>query len=207
MRIILFMLRKEFRQIFRNKAMLPIIFVAPLIQLLILSNAATYEVKNLKIYFNDFDHSTYSKRLKSKFYQTEYFKIAGESTNRKISETYLEKNDADIVFEIPPDFQKDLVKERKAFVFMKVNAIDGMKAGLSFNYANNVLVSFMTEINQEMAPVNAQYIKLVPPETIKVEYANWYNQNLDYKIFMVPGLLVMLVTLVGGFLSSMNIDK
>ena len=133
------MLQKEFRQIFRTKAMLPIIFIMPIVQLLILSNAATFEIKNLKIYFNDFDKSTYSNRLKSKFYQTDYFQITGESTSRKMSEVELSRNTADIICEIPHDFEKNAIKYGLSKVFFKINAIDGMKAGLTVNYAQNIL--------------------------------------------------------------------
>ena len=150
MKIILYMLQKEFRQIFRNKGMLPIIFVMPIVQLLILSNAATYEIKNLKIYFNDFDKSTYSSRLKSKFYQTDYFQITGESTNRKQAEEQLGRNTADIICEIPHDFEKDAIKKGISKIFFKINAIDGMKAGLTVNYAQNILEGFVKKINNEL---------------------------------------------------------
>ena len=67
MKTILFIIQKEFKQIFRNKGMLPIIFVLPLVQLLILSNAASFEIKNIKFSYVDNDHSTTSRELVSKF--------------------------------------------------------------------------------------------------------------------------------------------
>jgi ABC-2 type transport system permease protein len=201
------MLQKEIRQIFRNKAMLPIIFVVPIIQLLILSNAATFEIKNLKIYFNDFDHSTFSSRLKNKFYQTDYFQITGESTNRNEAEHFLERNEADIICEIPHDFEKNALKYGMSKVFFKINAIDGMKAGLSINYAQNVLESFLAEINDELSYEISYRVKDNQKKNILINYSNWYNERLDYKTFMVPALLVLLVTLIGGFLSSLNIVK
>jgi len=207
MKIILYMLQKEFRQIFRNKGMLPIIFVMPIVQLLILSNAATYEIKNLKIYFNDFDKSTYSSRLKSKFYQTDYFQITGESTNRKRAEVQLGRNTADIICEIPHDFEKDAIKKGISKIFFKINAIDGMKAGLTVNYAQNILEGFVKEINNELAYKLSTTVSPQKPKSIGVNYSNWYNERLDYKTFMVPGLLVLLVTLIGGFLSSLNIVR
>jgi len=207
MKIILYVLQKEFRQIFRNKGMLPIIFVMPIVQLLILSNAATFEIKNLKIYFNDFDKSTYSNRLKSKFYQTDYFQITGESTNRKMAEEQLSKNKADIICEIPHDFEKNAVKNGKSKIFFKINAIDGMKAGLTINYAQNILEGFVLEVNNELSYKLSSAISTPRPKSIRVNYSNWYNERLDYKTFMVPALLVLLVTLIGGFLSSLNIVR
>jgi ABC-2 type transport system permease protein len=201
------MLQKEFRQIFRNKGMLPIIFVMPIVQLLILSNAATFEMKNVKIYFNDFDKSTYSARLKSKFYQTDYFQITGESNDRNDAEYFLEKNMADIICEIPPDFEKNAIKDGMAKVFFKINAIDGMKAGLSLNYTQNILESFILEVNKEISYKISSDLSALTPKNIKINYSNWFNEKLDYKTFMVPALLVLLVSLIGGFLSSLNIVR
>ena len=201
------MLQKEFRQIFRNKGMLPIIFIMPIVQLLILSNAATFEIKNVKIYFNDFDKSTYSARLKSKFYQTDYFKIMGESNDRNESEYFLEKNLADIICEIPPDFEKDANKYGTAKVFFKVNAIDGTKAGLGVSYAQNILESFILEVNKEISYKLSPGVYDSMPKNVNINYSNWFNEKLDYKTFMVPALLVLLVTLIGGFLSSLNIVR
>lgn len=206
MRILYYMLKKEFRQIFRNKAMIPIIFVAPLIQLLILSNAATFEIKNLKIYFNDFDKSTYSQRLKNSFIQTDYFIRAGESTDRNLAEQALELNEADLILEIPTDFEKTLQKYGHAQLFLKINAIDGMKAGVGINYSQNTIQKFTMDIADEMVYNNPDLV-IELPKSVKINYSNWYNEKLDYQTFMVPGLLVLLVTLVGGFLSSMNVVR
>ncbi len=65
--MIFYIIQKEFKQIFRNKGMLPIIFVLPLIQLIILSNAATFEIKNIKFAYIDNDHSSNSRALVDAF--------------------------------------------------------------------------------------------------------------------------------------------
>ncbi|MBS0000652.1 MAG: ABC transporter permease [Cyclobacteriaceae bacterium] len=201
------MLKKEFRQIFRNKAMIPIIFVAPLIQLIILSNAATFEIRNLKIYFNDFDKSTYAQRLKNAFVQTDYFILVGESTNRDIAERKLELNHADLVCEIPVNFGKDLQKYGHAKLFLKINAIDGTKAGVGINYSQNIIQKFTSDIAQEVILKTNPEIAVELPYAVNIDYSNWYNEKLDYQTYMVPGLLVLLVTLIAAFLSSMNIVR
>jgi ABC-2 type transport system permease protein len=207
MRVLFYMLQKEFKQIFRNKAMIPIIFIAPMVQLLILSNAMTYEIHNLKIYFNDFDYSTLSNRFKNKFSQTDYFLTVGESTNRGKAEEVLEKNNADIICEIPFEFAKDLRTTGNTKLYLKVNAIDGMKAGVAINYAQNIIQEFTKEIGEEIMISANPEILVVMPKQIKIAYSNWYNEKLDYQTYMVPGLLVLLVTIIGGFLSSMNVVR
>jgi ABC-2 type transport system permease protein len=179
----------------------------PIVQLLILSNAATYEIRNLKIYFVDYDRSTYSTQLKNKFFQTDYFQITGESNNRLIAEEYLTRNDADIICEIPADFEKDIIKYGMSKIFFKINAIDGIKAGLSMNYSQNILEGFIRNINEDLSYKLNSRSEPFRLKNIRINYSNWYNERLDYKTFMVPGLLVLLVTLIGGFLSALNIVR
>ncbi len=207
MRVLLYMLQKEFKQIFRNKAMLPIIFIAPMVQLLILSNAMTYEIHNLKIYFNDFDYSTLSQRLKNKFSHSDYFLTIGESTSRKKAEEVLEKNNTDIICEIPHDFEKTIQRDGMAKIFLKVNAIDGMKAGVAINYSQNIIQEFTKEIINETTMGTNPEIIIDMPKQANIAFSNWYNEKLDYQTYMVPGLLVLLVTIIGGFLSSMNVVR
>ena len=75
MRTLRFLLQKEFRQIFRDPAILRIIFVMPVIQLLILPWAADYEIKNIKLSVVDHDHSSYSRQLISKITSSGYFQL------------------------------------------------------------------------------------------------------------------------------------
>jgi ABC-2 type transport system permease protein len=205
MNVIIFILQKEFRQIFRNRAMLPIIFMVPVIQLIILSHAATYEIKNLKISIIDFDRSATSISLTNKFNSTDHFTIVQQAINREKADQFMESNQTDIILEIPSGFSKDLIKEQTANLMITANAIDGMKAGLAVNYAQNIIFDFARDFNS--ANINLVQASLNPGSSVSIHIRNWYNEDLDYKTFMVPGILVLLVTLIGGFLSSMNIVR
>src|ERR1700712_4569437 len=111
MRTIRFLLEKEFRQIFRNKALLPMILIVPLIQLLILPQAADYEVKNVNIAIVDHDHSTFSQKLKSKIISSGYFKLKGELPSYQEAYRMIETDEADLVLEIPTGFERNLIRE------------------------------------------------------------------------------------------------
>ena len=108
MRTIKFLIVKEFRQIFRNKGMLPILFVAPVLQLLILAYAVTYEIKNLKLYIIDYDQSSFSKRLSEKFTSTDHFILSGQSYTDKEAYKSLDENKSDLILIIPKSFEKNL---------------------------------------------------------------------------------------------------
>jgi ABC-2 type transport system permease protein len=108
MKTILFIIQKEFKQIFRNKAMLPIIFVLPIMQIVILSFAATFEVTNIELAYIDNDKSPYSRELISKFKASSYFKINGELNSAKQGFEEMQKGKIDVFIEIPSNFEKRL---------------------------------------------------------------------------------------------------
>ena len=208
MRTIGFLLYKEFRQIFRNKALLPILFVAPIIQLIVLAYAANFEVKGLKMYVVDRDHSTISQRVFGKFSGSPYFEMAGYTTDGDKANKAMEIDQADIILEIPANFERDLFNGQRAQLQLIANAIDGTKGGLGVAYAGQVIRGFNQEIVAEYGP---RMIQLVSQNTknsqIEIRFSHWYNPNMDYKTFMVPGILALLVTMIGAFLSSMNIVR
>ena len=130
MRTLRFLLQKEFRQIFRDPSILRIIFVMPMIQLLILPWAADYEVKDINLGVVDHDHSTYSRQLVSKITASGYFRLQDYSGSFTNALQQVEHDDADLVLEIPADFEKKLIKENESTLFMAINAINGVKANL-----------------------------------------------------------------------------
>src|SRR6476660_1211762 len=111
MRTLRFLLQKEFRQVFRDPSILRIIFVVPVIQLLVLPWAADYEVKNIKLCVVDHDHSDYSRQFISKVTASGYFLLDQYTASYAIATAEIEKDKADIIIQIPPHFEKDLVKE------------------------------------------------------------------------------------------------
>jgi ABC-2 type transport system permease protein len=203
MRTLKFLLQKEFRQIFRDPAILRIIFVMPLLQLLLLPWAADYEVRNVKLSIVDHDHSDYARRLISKITASGYFQLDQytDSYNNALQE--IENDKADIIVEIPVNFEKNLVKKNEATLLLAVNAINGVKAILGSSYLQSIIRDFNGEVRNEWI----QIPRFSPEINIDVRPSNWYNPLMNYKFFMVPGILVMLVTIVGSFLTSLNIVK
>ncbi|NII25664.1 ABC transporter permease [Pseudoflavitalea sp. X16] len=203
MRTLKFLLQKEFRQIFRDPAILRILFVMPLVQLMILPRAADYEVKNIKLSVVDHDHSDYSRQLVSKITASGYFILNNYTSSYKDAMHEVEKDHADLILEIPASFEKTLVKEDEAPLFMAVNAINGAKAGLGSAYLRAIIQDFNREIRMEWI----QFPRFNPELNVAVTSSNWFNPSLNYRYFMVPGILVVLVTMVGAFLTSLNIVK
>lgn len=203
MRTIKFLLQKEFRQIFRNKAIVAMILAVPVVQLLILPLAANYEVKNINLSVVDNDRSNYSQKLISAVTASGYFKLTGASASFKEAFRLIEADKADLVLEIPSGFEQNLVRENGQTLFVAVNAINGSKANLGGAYLNNIIRNFNTDIRLQLASADSVH----PMPVIEIASSNWFNPLMNYRFFMVPGILAILVTMVGGYLTALNIVK
>ncbi len=200
MKTILFLLRKEFLQIFRNRVITALIFIMPVIQLLILANAADYEVKNVNLHIVDKDQSVVSRQLISHFAASKNFLLVRQSSSTEQGWRDIQSRQADLVLEIPPDFGRNLYRYSKAGLHLNIDAINGVKAGLANSYAQAIILHFNRELRRE-------WLGVTPRTPLEITYSNWFNPTLEYSNFMVPGILVLLVTLVGMFLSGMNIVR
>lgn len=204
MKTIGYIIQKEFKQIFRNKGMLPIIFILPILQLVILSNAATYEVKNIKFAYIDYDHTSLSLALIEKFNASTYFDVLTDFPSQEKASSAMLTGEVDVVLEIPNNFERNLLKEKTADLSITINAIDGAAAGVESGYVNQIVQSFNQGVKMTIMDTSK---KTVQPVTIEGIPSFWYNTTLDYKTFMVPGILVLLVTMITLFLSGMNIVR
>jgi ABC-2 type transport system permease protein len=203
MRTLKFLLQKEFRQIFRDPSIIRMIFLMPVIQLLILPWAADYETKNVQLSVVDHDHSTYSRQLISKITASKYFHMVDYTASFNESLKDVEKDKADIVLEIPASFEKNLVKDNEGHLFLAINAINGVKANLGGAYLQSIIQDFNREVRLKWI----QMPRFSPEVNIDIAASNWYNPLMNYKYFMVPGILVMLLTMIGTNLTAINIVR
>jgi ABC-2 type transport system permease protein len=203
MRTLKFLLRKEFLQIFRNKLFLRMIFALPVIQLILLPYAATYEMKNITLSVVDHDHSEYSRKLINKFTSSGYFILTDYSATYNQALDQVENDKADLIIEIPKEFETDLIRQNETMIFLSANAISGQTAGLAVGYANSIIKDFNNNVRAEWIPQTR--LNTIP--VIEITSSNWFNPLMNYKEFIVPGVLALLVTLVGFIMSSLNIVK
>jgi ABC-2 type transport system permease protein len=203
MRTMLLLLQKEFLQIFRNKALIGSMLIAPIIQLIVLPLAANYEVKNINLVVVDHDRSDYSRRLVGKVLSSGYFRLIAEEPNYETGFADIEHDRADLVLEVPPGFERGLTRDDEQTLLVAVNAINGMKAGIGSGYLASIIGDFNREIRLEWI----QPPRVPPLPVIEIVPSNWYNPLMIYSRFFVPGILVMLVTGGSVFLTTMNIVR
>lgn len=213
MRALRFLLRKEFLQIFRDHTIVGMLFLLPLAQLMVLSNAATFEVKRARLHIVDRDGSTMSRGLTTRLVASGRFApTGGFSSMARAGDAMLDR-DVDIILVVPQGFERDLVRERRAPVQLVINAEDGAAAGVTQSYASEIVAAYSAELGAEVVPSLANVgARVEPPPrrgraTIDVRRRGWYNAELKYRDYMVPGILVVLVTIVGTLLTAMNIVR
>ncbi len=206
MRRLLFIIQKEFIQILRNKAILPLITVLPVVQLIVLSYAANNEVKNVNMAIVDQDHSTYARQLIRKIQASDRFTLIEAPQAMQVADRLMQSGDADVVLVIPPDFEKHFLKQKNAEVQMLVNAINGQQATVGASYLSQIIQQFNREIQADAVP-RMVVQKASGSSQIQIENANWFNPELDYKHFMVPGILGELVTILVMLLTAINVVR
>lgn len=179
------------------------IVMIPILQMLVLVFAATYDLKNVNIFLVDKDMSSTSRELASKFEASPFFTINNTSFNPEEGEKEILRNQDDMVLVIPAHFERDLIRDDKASLQLLVNAINGSAAQLGYSYAASVIRDFNKNIIAEWKGLP----EFKPPYQINTVSRFWYNSELDYKWYMAPGVLSLLVTLIGLFLSGMSLVK
>lgn len=202
MSVLLCILRKEFRQIFRDRTILAMMLLAPNLQLIILPFAANFEVRNINVALVDQDHSTCSRELAGKVGASGYFRIVGSLPSYDEALRLVEGGRADVVLEIPAGFERNLLRDGSQQVRIAVDAINGTKSAIGGAYLTAVLADFGRSLDLHTKVPGTQ---ATLARVIEVTHSDWFNPRKEYKYYMVPGILVLLLTLVGGFMAALNI--
>ena len=202
-RTLYFLLEKEFRQIMRNKGIVRMLVIAPVIQLILLPLAADYSVKNISIAVVDNDHSTASQRLIGKITSSGYFKLTGYTGSYNAALSMVEQEKADLVLQIPAHFERDLVRENSQKLYIAIDAIEGTKANLGGAYLNSIITDFNEEIRVDWHTAGTATVSDAPQ--ISVATSNWYNPFMNFHLYIVPAILVTLVTAMAAMQTAFNI--
>ena len=200
-----FLLQKEFRQIFRDKTILAMMIGVPVIQLIIIPWAMNLNIKNISLSIVDKDHSTYSQHLITKIGSSGYFRIISFDRSYTEALEHIENGSSDLIMELPDGFERNLVKEGKQTIGISVDAINGSKASIGGAYLTSVIADFNADL--EINQIKIQDSVNRPGGLMNITFSNWFNPHAEYKYFFVPGVLVLLLTMIGGFMTALNIVR
>jgi ABC-2 type transport system permease protein len=203
MRTILYLIRKEFLQIFRNKFISKAIFAVPIVQMLILVPAITFEIKYVNITVVDQDLTPESRGLITKLEGSTFFRVAYSTFSVAQANDLLHGNKCSMVLQIPSGFGKDISTGQSGKLLATVDAINASSAQLSWAYLNGVIRDYNVDLIRKN--INVVPLTFVPAINITNRY--WYNEELNYKYYMLPGILVILVTAIGFLLAGLNMVR
>ncbi len=205
MRTVLYLVRKEFLQIFRDHTTVLQIFMIPVVQLLVLANAATFDVKQVAMLVVDEDRTTVSAGLTQRLEAGGQFRVVRSvPTDAGVDHALLDR-EVTAVLHIPRRFEEDLVRRGRAPVQLILNAEEGATAGIVQSYATAILASYAGELGRTLPRVRASETPRVTRLDLRTQ--RWFNPTRSYKHWMVPALMVSLTTIIGLLLTAQNITR
>lgn len=200
--MIRFLIEKEFKQFLRNSFLPRLILVFPCMIMLLMPWAANLEIKNIQLNIVDNDHSAISRRLVNEVAASTYFRLAEVPASYERGLRNIEMGTADIVMEIPRHLERDWMNGEDAHILIVANAVNGAKGGLGSSYLASIITDYAAKLRSER-PEAATVSSALP--SIRIDTYGLFNPNLNYKLYMIPALMVMLLTSICGFLPALNV--
>lgn len=205
MRLILNFILKEFLQFKRDRKMLTTIILAPVIQLIFLGYAATFDVKVIHTVIFDQDKTETSRNLISHFEKSGYFELDYYVSDYNELTKLIDDGKALMGLVIPRDFEKNIGAQRTANLQTIFDGSDGNKAAISAGYTQGIISMFSKNIMTEYMSSSG----IINPITanIQPEVRVWYNPGLTTRYYMLPAIVGLLIMLVTTSLTSLAIVK
>jgi ABC-2 type transport system permease protein len=206
MRTIFYLVQKEILQVFRDRVMLFQIIMIPVIQLLLVTSAATFEVREAKVHLVDNDHTQASRRVAEAFRASKHFTVLEQSSDADAANQSLRARRVDLTLHVPRGFEHDLNSPEEPSVRLVVNGIQA-SAGVMQSYATQILADVAVDLGAERPP-QVQATSAAPKQArLDVRPRLQYNPTLEYNDYMALGILAFLVTVIGTLLTAQNVAR
>jgi ABC-2 type transport system permease protein len=204
MKKILSLVKKELIQMRRDRRMLPIVLVAPVIQLLILGYAVSLDVRNIPTVVLDQDHSQSSREFLSEIFNTGYFQDIGRIHSLKEVDESIDQGKASVAVVIPSDFERNLISGKPALFQAIVDGTESQTATIGLNYLEMISRRFSQKIIFQVLENRQKGFK---PVVIQPEVRVFFNPALLSRNFLLPGIFGLLLMVMTVILTSMAIVK
>lgn len=191
LRILGALLRKELLLMKRNPIIPKIIFIMPIGVMLLLPLVATMDVRNVNVTVVDNDRSQLSRRLVADMDATSELKVTHIVGTHSEAVRNVEDGKADVILTIPPHWSRDLSQ-----LYVEANGVNATKGTLGAQYVSASLMTTLHQWQADNGPVAS-----IPSVSVK----NSYNPTLNFRNFMIPALLIILLIIICGFLPALNL--
>jgi ABC-2 type transport system permease protein len=196
--------KKEVVQILRDSRSLIIVLIMPVILVLLFGYGVNLDLRGLPVYVYDRDGSQQSQDLLKRFQASTYFNLVRVVDNYPALARALDDGHAKMGIVVPRDFSRRLYDGRPAQVQVLVDGSDDNTANVLIGYSQAVVQGYSSEIQLNWLRNRGQ---LVQPAPVSVQTRTWYNENLESSAFIVPGVLALVMSVIGAFLTSLTIAR
>ena len=196
--------RKEVIQILRDSRSLIIVLIMPVILVLLFGYGVNLDLKGLPVYVYDRDGSQQSQDLLKRFQASDYFQIVRVVHDYPALARSLDDGHAKMGIVVPWDFSQRLRDGRPTQVQALIDGSDDNTANVLIGYAQAVVQGYSSDIQLDWLRTRGQLAQLAP---VSVQTRTWYNENLESSAFIVPGVLALVMSVIGAFLTSLTIAR
>ncbi len=196
--------KKEIVQILRDSRSLIIVLIMPVILVLLFGYGVNLDLEHLPIYVYDRDGSQQSQDLLKRFQASDYFEVVRVVNNYPVLARALDDGHAKMGIVIPWDFSQRLHDGRPAQVQALVDATDDNTGNVLIGYAQAVVQGYSSDVQLDWLRDRGQLAQPVP---VRVETRTWYNEDLESSAFIIPGVLALVMSVIGAFLTSLTIAR
>jgi ABC-2 type transport system permease protein len=196
--------RKEVVQIVRDSRSLIIVVLMPAVLVLLFGYGVNLDLKGLPVYVLDEDGSQQSQDLLKHFQASEYFDITRVVTGYPELTRALDDGNAKMCIVIPWDFSQRLSDGRPVEVQALVDGSDDNSANVLIGYSQAVVQGYSAQIQIDWLRARGLSIQ---PSAMSVEMRTWYNEDLESSAFIIPGVLALVMSVIGAFLTSLTIAR
>ena len=194
-RILKALLQKEVKLMRRNPLIPKIIIAMPIMVMLVLPLVANLDVKNVGVAVVDNDHSQLSRRMIADIDASEYLTVNAVAGTYDEALSSVENGEADVILTIPPHYSREIV-EGKGKLDIEANGVNATKGMLGAQYVSQSAMATLSQWRSENG------IAVTLPETSVI---NLYNPTLNFRNYMIPALIVVLLIIICGFLPALNL--
>ncbi len=195
--------KKEIYQIRRNRLLIGIMLIAPVIQLFILGYAATFEVKNLPIAILDEDNSILTREISESINSTETFNIVVNLNSLDEIDDALKRGKASMVIIFPNEFEKKLSKNEKVELPVIIDGTDANSATIAMGFFSSIVMErFVSIVDEKVKSQGLRFIPFCEPE-IRI----WFNPEMRSSSFIIPGLIGMILITVTLIMTAMSMVR
>ncbi len=195
---------KEVLQIRRDLRSIMIVVAMPIVLMLAFGYGVSFDIKHLPTYVLDRENSQQSRELVQRFQVSEYFNVRKQVDNYRDLVRAIDSGDCQLAIVIPPQFSEKLREGGPVSVQALVDGTDGNSANVAMGYADAVVLGYSQQVQLDWVRQKGQRV-MDPP--IAVAARTWFNEDLESMANIVPGVVAIVMAVVGTFLTSLTIAR